>query len=299
MHRLPTGHFYVNKLGKDSRVDDAKQIAKLKSDKITLKRRLQETRHNNGVLKNMVEQLNIKKEEIEGHLQESKAIIANGNAEIEFISKSFEQSKKENHDLEMKTEELEEENAKLKESQNKLASELDSFKSTDADLVISRQETKECNEDLQGQKTKYFQCFSENEELKATQTKLKSDLKICTVDLVISQKKLKKCSEDLEAEIQKNLQCEKDKKTCVNELEAEIEEKEVLKSKYESVCPSWSEWSDCSKTCWGIKTRIDRCSMYDDQINTCNQDSLCPKFGKFFTVNYQKGSLLRQNCIIM
>ena len=60
---------------------DIKKIEKLVKDKTSLKRHPKVTRHNNGVLKNMVEELKTKNEEIEGHLQETKAQIENGNSE--------------------------------------------------------------------------------------------------------------------------------------------------------------------------------------------------------------------------
>ena len=43
----------------------------------------------------------------------------------------------------------------------------------------------------------------------------------------------------------------------------------------------WSEWSGCSQTCQGIKTRIDKCSNNDEQIEACNEDISCPKSGKY------------------
>ena len=154
VNRLPNGHFYVRNLRNNPRVDESKQVARLKAD--------------NGKLKTMVDELT-----------------------------------KKNEDSELKIEELEKANAELKKKQTKLTSDLDSLKSTDVNLVISQQELKECNEDL-----------------------------------------------------------------------------EASLRKYESVCPSWSEWSDCSKTCWGIQTRTDRCSMEDEQISSCNQDSSCARSGK-------------------
>ena len=98
-------------------------------------------------------------------------------------------------------------------------------------------------------------------ELKTNQTKLASELenyKSTEAELKISQRKLNDCNA---------------------QLKDVIEGKQVLQMKYDLVCP-WSEWSSCSKTCWGIKTRTDRCSNSDEQIKGCNQFSSCPRSGK-------------------
>ena len=86
-------------------------------DKISLKRHLKVTRHNNGVLKNMVEELTTKNEEIEGHLQETKAQIESGNNENVIL-------KKQTEGLKMKVEKLEEERDAEKEKNIQCQSEI-------------------------------------------------------------------------------------------------------------------------------------------------------------------------------
>ena len=115
----------------------------------------------------------------------------------------------------------------------------------------------EKNRELRQQNSEYLKSI---EELRSTSS--------------ANQKLARECQDKLEDEVNEN-------KILQNKFEDEMEEKEILQLKYESVCPSWSEWSDCSKTCWGIKTRMDRCSMEDEQINSCNQDSSCARSGKF------------------
>ena len=88
---------------------DLKKIEKLAKDKTSLKRHLKVTRHNNGVLKNMVEDLKTKNEKIESHLQETKAKIESGNNENAIL-------KKQNEELKMKVEKL----LNVKNSQNLL-----------------------------------------------------------------------------------------------------------------------------------------------------------------------------------
>ena len=114
--------------------------------------------------------------------------------------------------------------------------------------------------------------------MKSNQSKLVSDLenlKSSDADLVKSQQETKECIEELEDEVNKNLQCQ-------NNLKNEVEEKEVLQEKLKSFCQNqfvWSEWSDCSRTCQGMKTRIDRCLNSDEQVEACNQDVSCPGSG--------------------
>ena len=70
---------------------------------------------------------------------------------------------------------------------------------------------------------------------------------------------------------------------CQNNLKNEVKEKEVLQENLKLFCQNrslWSEWSDCSTTCRGIKTRIDRCSNNGDQIQACNEDISCSKSDK-------------------
>ena len=109
----------------------------------------------------MVDELQTKNEEIEGQLQESKAQIANGTSKMAFLNKKIEELTKKNQVSDMKTEELEGKVEELATYQTKLVSDLEKFKSTDADLVISQQETKECNEELEGEANKNFPCESD------------------------------------------------------------------------------------------------------------------------------------------
>ena len=75
---------------------------------------------------------------------------------------------------------------------------------------------------------KNLHCQSENisnreliQELKTSQSKLTSDLEICKsadVDRLISDKELEDCNQDLEAEKKKNYQCESEKMICQEEI---------------------------------------------------------------------------------
>ena len=73
----------------------------------------------------------------------------------------------------MKVEKLEDEIEELKSNQTKLISDLESFKSTDADLVISQQETKDCIEEFEAETKTNLQCQSDKE---AIEEKLESEV---------------------------------------------------------------------------------------------------------------------------
>ena len=122
-------------------------IDKLKNDKIKLKGHLKVTRQNNDVLKNIVDELKTKNEEIEGNLQKSMMEIEKGANEIDSMKKTIQELRKKNKELEKKAGELDK--------------ELESCQSSDADLIISQQETKECNEELEDEANKNRRCESD------------------------------------------------------------------------------------------------------------------------------------------
>ena len=119
----------MKKLGEDSRVDNAKQIAILKSSKATLKNRLQETK------------------------QETKKC----NEDLEVLTTKNLQCQSENvSNLKQILE--------LKANQTKLFSDLDSLKSVDANLVISQQKLEECNVDIEDGSMKNLQCEADKKK---------------------------------------------------------------------------------------------------------------------------------------
>ena len=73
-------------------------------------------------------------------------------------------------------------------------------------------------------------------------------------------------------------------KTNLNETQEEIsnceESLQVYKDSIEKICPMWGEWSDCSKSCFGMKIRKDKCNDANEQINLCNDHSTCHKSGQ-------------------
>ena len=130
-------------------------------------------------------------------------------------------------------------------------------------------------------------------ELKSKNAKITSEHESGSAEHVITKQELHDCEEELEDEIQKNesLQTQNSKslkaleesrsssstnqrtaQECQNKLEDELEVNKDLKKKLEMFCPSWSEWSDCSQTCSGVRTRMDKCSINDEEIEPCNEN---------------------------
>ena len=198
---------------------------------------------------------------------------------------------------EMKVENLEGIIEELKMNQSKLELDLKNCKRTESDLVASRKETEELNAKLEAENFKYRnENVSYREkmlELKTNETKLASEIagtkkfnkkledenRNYKIENVTNRElifELKTNQTKLDSKIADYIQNEK---RCVFQLKDVIKRKQVLQRKYELVCP-WSEWSSCSKTCWGIKKRIEKCSNSDEQIKACNQDSSCPRSGK-------------------
>ena len=65
---------------------------------------------------------------------------------------------------------------------------------------------------------------------------------------------------------------------CNAQLKDVIKEKQDLQKNLDFISP-WSEWSKCSKKCWGTKVRTYTCSS-NEQIKECNQFPTCPRSGK-------------------
>ena len=236
--------------------------------------------------------------------QKLKKTIANAKRYVKSLKKRLSQNQcdksevsmdilmKENEELKLKVERLEKERdaetekslqcrsenltnreliLELKTKQSKFASDLEICKSTDADLLISGQELKECNEDLEAEMKKSLRCESEKKncldgtiskdrkilELQSNNAKITSELQSGSSEHIITKQELRDCEEDLE-----------------NEIEA----KEKLQEKLESFRPLWSEWSACSKHCRGVKTRMDQCSFNNKETEPCNEN--CSKSGK-------------------
>ena len=269
-------------------------MGKLKNDKIKLKRHLQVTRHNNGVLQSMIEELKTKNKEIQKHLQESKAIIANKTSKIDFcnetIEKIMKKEEKSKTQIETLENEIDDEMTKnlrcqtdidskqelileLKSNQSQLMIDLEICKTSNVDLVITQRELKECKNENEAEMETNIACLSAK---RRCDEELKNEIQKNT-NLESENSRVSKSLEEAESLAFVNLKVIDE---CNQTLEYEVKENKVLSEKFESICPVWSEWTDCSKTCWGIKRRFDKCSIDDFQINSCNQESSCLRAGE-------------------
>jgi len=138
-----------------------------------------DTRKNNQILKNQLSQ---------SQCDNSKDIIY--QKEITKLEISIDILKKQNEELKIKMEKLEEE----RDAETKKSLQFQSENISNRELIL---------------------------ELRTSQSKLTSDLEICKsadVDRLISDKELEECNQELEAEKKKNYQCESEKTICQEEI---------------------------------------------------------------------------------
>ena len=92
-------------------------------------------------------------------------ILKKQNQELKINAKQFEEERDAETEKSFRCQSENTSNLKLiqelQSKQSKMTSDLQDYKSTDADLVISKQELKECNEELEVQTKKNLQCDSE------------------------------------------------------------------------------------------------------------------------------------------
>ena len=177
----------------------------------------------------------------------------------------------------------------LKTNISKITSELEMCQSESAELVIANKELEDCEGELEDE-------IQKNDQLEFENSDISKSLQESKQEALNNQSLYTKCQENLEHEIKEktDLQISNasndmmilELKTNLNETREEILkcEKSVqdYKTRMEVICPLWSEWSDCSRTCFGVKTRIDHCQDDNEQIKSCNQESACPRSGNFF-----------------
>ena len=208
-----------------------------------------------GRISNENDEMDILKKEIE----DLKINVAKLEEEREAEAKKSLQYQSEKIACDSENISYREEILKLKQKQSELTSEssdLEDCKTTDADLVISNKELKECNEELESE-------LQKNNNLQTRNANCLKSLEESKSLAATNRRLLRQCQEKYEDEVDKN---------------------EALQNELQSICPIWSEWSDCSQTCRGVnavKTRTDKCSVNDKENEPCNQEISCPKTGNF------------------
>ena len=174
----------------------------------------------------------------------------------------------------------------LKTNITKTASELAMRESGNTDLVVANKELEDCKEELK-------EAIQKNDELELDNSVISKSFQESKQEATNNQTAYKKCQESLEHEIKEKTDLQasnaNDKeiielKTNLNETQEEIsnckKSLQEYKNRINVFRPAWSDWSDCSKTCFGIKTRIEKCQDNHEQIQSCNQDSACSRSGK-------------------
>ena len=242
-------------------VSDLENYKSTDADLVISRQELKECTEDFDIEMKKNRQCKLEKKSCDNELQNEVKQNQNLQAQNSNLSKSVVELSTKNDESVKKAEELEEKVQKMKTKQTKLISDLD----------ISQQKTKDCNQYLAAETKKNLQCESDRRTCANKlddQAEINKTLQGRNSDLTKSLKE----SQSLSSDNQKLAQ------ECQNELKDEVEEKETLQGKFKSVCPSWSEWSNCSKTCSGIKKRTDRCLNRNAQVEACNQNT-CP-YGK-------------------
>ena len=176
----------------------------------------------------------------------------------------------------------------LKTNISRITSELELRKSENADLVIVNKELEDCEEELEVE-------IQKNDQLQLENSVISKSLQESKQEAMNNQTVYKKCQESLEHEIKEKTDLQasnasNDKeilelKTNLNETQEEIsnckKSLQEYKDRINVFRPAWSDWSDCSKTCFGIKTRIEKCQDDNEEVKACNQESTCTRSGNF------------------
>ena len=219
-----------------------------------MKHHLKITRHNNQVYRNNNQELLTKINELEDKLLKTKTAIEDGRDDIILMEKKMiemnqlvsdlencnrtdaelkiaqQEIKRCNEDLDIVAKKSLQCHSKsasnqriiheLKTNQTKLTMKLDSV---DADLFISKQETKKCSQDFDAEIEKGLRCQSENDfnletilNLKKNQTKLISDQ-------ARSQREFNTCREELDSMTKRTLLCESNRKADKTEFSEDIQ----------------------------------------------------------------------------
>ena len=230
-----------------------------------MKHHLKITRHNNQVYRNSNQELLTKINELEGNLLKTKTEIEDGRVDIILMEKKLvemnqlvsdlencnrtdvelmiaqQEIKRCNEDMDVVTKkslQCHSESAsnqkiihELKTNQTKMTMELGSV---EADLIISKQETKKCSQDFETETEKGLRCQSENElnlktilNLKKNQTKLISDQ-------AQSQQEFKTYREELDSMTKRTLLCESNRKADKTKCSEDIQNEALKRQNLEA-----------------------------------------------------------------
>ena len=150
-------------------------------------------------------------------------------------------------------------------------------------LQNSKSEAEYCRKELEDEILK-------NQNLQAQKSNITMSLEKSKLKALVNQKQTEDCLKNLEDKTEEN----RNLRASDAEKRAEIVElKTSLKNNL-----VWSEWSDCSNTCYRTKTRINKCDNSQRQTKACSQDSsICSKSGNYFLIiNFLYNFIKRNFC---
>ena len=179
--------------------------------------------------------------------------------------------------------------SELKSNHSSLSSK---FETESANLIVAKIELEECQKDLQKEMTINQKYLHDNHEISEALNKSESEALFNWEQAEICDTKLSNIT-DSNKNLQSIIQTKTDEITVLkSNLTFESDENSRCKtnlgdtkSKLDLVCPLWSNWSDCSKSCdSGTRKRMNKCETNDTEFESCN-DHLCVRSRKYNTIS--------------
>ena len=249
------GYYYVQK------ISGARKTENFSSENAKLKRHLKVTRQNNAILRKKMSHLTLTNADLKTRLQEIKADFTTGNAELIVIKEEFDKLKKNNTETYSDLQSIKQEKKEL------MTSLQDVNKKLDAEIKVRLQYQSEKLELAAKELTNRELIF----ELKTNVSKLTSE---ALNNQTSSERKILVLKTNLNETQEEILNCEKSLQV--------YQDPNWTFSSFQKICseaPIWSEWSACSKSCFGMTTRKDKCNAAKEQIDLCNDHSVCHQSG--------------------
>ena len=292
----------------ENRLKTSERELKTRNDELSL------MKLNNKELKSQEETMNTEKNEMQLKIQNFERLLEGFKTEYQNEKKERENEK---HQLSLHIDNMKKELENKEESildcneekmacitvnlsNQKLLSELISNHSSisakldieSANLIEANIELNECQKDLEKEITINHKYLRDNDEIVIALNKSESEALFNREKAQICDTKLSNVT-DRNDELQSVIQTKTEKITLLeSNLTFKYDENskcktslDETKSKLELVCPLWTNWSDCSKSCdSGTRKRMNKCETDDTEFESCNEH-LCVRSRKFIIIS--------------